>query len=801
MGRAAEVLDRILDEAQKSGRRAHMQDVYGDEPLIRTGREAFGAQTRRRNPSFPDDQVADANRCPGSRRPSQSDGCSSESSNHARRSGHGVGSWRYDEDGYIPKARRSHQPFQQTLYDDELIPSRSCPALSRHSEGGAYDGATCHSARHDADHIGQYDHLYANRYASGTADMYQYRHAGGAAGSPAGGGVGGHDGAGAGHFSDRQGRSRSDSDDGRQSSAPAADPLPEKIVKMRALQTAGWPSAYAGKLKTFYDQARFMVDYTDDQVYDGPFVSYYPTYEDLPDRVLRGYFTWRTRWRAGERLEAPLSFLFLYVYEILCGVGIEPSERGFRELARIKEVYGGQPGNRALSGYLSTWMRDYVVYYGLGVGLLEGAQGSSNLAHAVDLMRKVQDVLAVKPAAEQQIMALFVKGCHVRGGAMPGATVRSFSRGGVSLDGSDVNLAWRLFDAMADGSSYNVRHSKAYAVRPEVFAEVACGVFCELATYCRKHRKTTFVDGLFGAPMQRWYYMFNSAVFYTEHAHPDTRVELPSGETFVCRDGRWTRESPMGKIAPSKDLGSIMHAIDAAMRDQLDIQPLLKPRFIPKYTQAIVDEQVQRAVNRMKAEQAARVTIDRTKLSDIRYAATRTEEALLVDEERDFEEDACNQVDVPTSGQMSGQPDSQTHGQPSGQTYGQACSHASGKVNGKACDQVCDKAEAPQGTVTSVASSAPALFVAKPTTIATKTELDEASSVGLNEQQQQLVRGLLDGTFDRGAFEKTGAMTALVADQINEKLFDLIGDAVIAFDGDEPYLIEDYEPDVRELLA
>ncbi|MFC2706012.1 MAG: tellurite resistance TerB C-terminal domain-containing protein [Olsenella profusa] len=42
---------------------------------------------------------------------------------------------------------------------------------------------------------------------------------------------------------------------------------------------------------------------------------------------------------------------------------------------------------------------------------------------------------------------------------------------------------------------------------------------------------------------------------------------------------------------------------------------------------------------------------------------------------------------------------------------------------------------------------------------------------------------------------------SLAVDTINELLFDLVGDTVIAFDGDEPYLVEDYAEDVREALS
>ena len=45
----------------------------------------------------------------------------------------------------------------------------------------------------------------------------------------------------------------------------------------------------------------------------------------------------------------------------------------------------------------------------------------------------------------------------------------------------------------------------------------------------------------------------------------------------------------------------------------------------------------------------------------------------------------------------------------------------------------------------------------------------------------------------------TGAMDAV--DAVNEKLYDEIGDAAIEFDGDTPQLVEDYRPDVEELLS
>jgi hypothetical protein len=814
MGRADEVLNLILEEARKSGHRTLMQDVYGDEPLIRTGREAFGPQEsqRRSGPqcgSFPSDSRRDeSGRGPRGRvgydfcdetvhsrrsEPGRNDG--GEAGRRTEKDQHNEAGRRADASQRSEASRRAevgqrnetarHVDAQRVLrptYDDEPIPHRPDRTPSRQAAGEGRPGAPRQGAGRSAGYAGRYDRFSTIPHTDVYADLYpeartHVRRCDDAAGPSNG-------------SSSLAGSGPADGN--------AGEPLPDRIAKMRELQGAGWPSPYAGKLKTFYDQARLMADYTDEQAFDGAFVAYYPTYEDLPNRVLRGYFTWRTRWRRGEQPEAPLSFLFLYVYEILCGVGIEPGERGLRELARVKEVYGGKPGNRALSGYLRTWMRDYVVYYGLDAGLLEGSQEASGLAHAVDLMRKVQDALVAGSVSTEQILATFVQRPCGRRTAMS-APDRKTSK----------EPAWRLFEAMADGSSYNVRHSKAYASRPEVFAEVACGVFCELVAYCRKHRKTTFVDGLFGVPTSRWYYMFNSAVFYAEHVHPDVRVELPSGEAFVCRDGRWTRESPMGKIAPSQDLGAIMHAVDAGIRDRLGIQPPLKPRAIPKYVQAIVEGQVQRCLNRIEAEEAARVVIDRSKLSGIRHAASRTEEALLVDEERAHDGEAVCGQEEPAPAPAA---------EPSFLELAQTCGNPSAPWPTSSEDSTAaepeppltlwdvETAETPQEVLTEGAPTTSATAPkGVPTTSAAAPEIapgpDAAPVAGLEGRQLQMVRALLDGTFDRTSFEKTGAMTALVADEVNEALFDLVGDAVIAFDGDDPYLIEDYEPDVREMLA
>ena len=44
---------------------------------------------------------------------------------------------------------------------------------------------------------------------------------------------------------------------------------------------------------------------------------------------------------------------------------------------------------------------------------------------------------------------------------------------------------------------------------------------------------------------------------------------------------------------------------------------------------------------------------------------------------------------------------------------------------------------------------------------------------------------------------KAGKMVSVVAESVNEKLFDFFSDTVIDFDGEKPYIIEDYIDELK----
>ena len=91
----------------------------------------------------------------------------------------------------------------------------------------------------------------------------------------------------------------------------------------------------------FYLQATLMADFEDDCPYQGTLSKPYSAHVQRHERPagLRGYFTWRTQVRAGNVEETSLSFAFVYLYELLCGIGCADAQDGFRAIKSFWETY------------------------------------------------------------------------------------------------------------------------------------------------------------------------------------------------------------------------------------------------------------------------------------------------------------------------------------------------------------------------------------------------------------------------------------------------------------------------------
>ncbi|MHB1152479.1 MAG: TerB N-terminal domain-containing protein [Eubacteriales bacterium] len=113
--------------------------------------------------------------------------------------------------------------------------------------------------------------------------------------------------------------------------------------------------------RNFYELA---LKYTDMTVEDAPevsFMCYWPSYELMSQNQLDWYFCVRTKFRRYEYPKADLSYIFLYIYELINGIGIENAEDG---LVRMIQIWNGYKNlHKKLSSYLPEWIIDYMDVY------------------------------------------------------------------------------------------------------------------------------------------------------------------------------------------------------------------------------------------------------------------------------------------------------------------------------------------------------------------------------------------------------------------------------------------------------
>ena len=185
--------------------------------------------------------------------------------------------------------------------------------------------------------------------------------------------------------------------------------------------------------------------------------------------------------------------------------------------------------------------------------------------------------------------------------------------------------------------------------------------------------------------------------------------------------------------------------------------------------------------------------MDLSQLAGIRAAASLTQEALLVDEERE---------EGPAAGEASeGVPVSSSEDvESSGAADESEAEGASEAAAGHARAMVTEQATLDLDTLPHVTPGPPTRAsqgTLEPPTQTPQAEVGASASLGLTPDELSLLRSLLAG---KPAHAAQGTSMDMLADDINEKLFDLLGDTALEFDDAELRLVEDYVEDVRAAL-
>lgn len=495
--------------------------------------------------------------------------------------------------------------------------------------------------------------------------------------------------------------------------------VPEPIKRLREMQVTPQGRTWS-EARLFFEQAKLLEDFEDHAPFVGQFISYYPTYRSMNDRQLRGYFTWRGSVRRGQIEDVSTSFAYVYIYELLMGVGAEPGAKAFETLETFYRAYRAFD-QASMDRNVRPWLVDYVVDHGLDPKL---AGPYTDVAHdkAISLLEGIDRaaVLSAPPKGSRRAPLDF---------------------------GTLGEAAVKLADAVDTLSTYRLKDSRLYKENPDDLAVALLAVFIRLSRHYARTHNQGLVETLFGTRFPLRHLMYASAIHYEPAPHPDCVFELSATRRYICKNGSWACDGYHDGGAKSAKLGDLARAVDRQLRAAIDFPARLKDHAEPKYLVKMIDAEVADYLAYKEAHRPVVVDIDFSKLAQIRAAASVTQEALLVDEERE---------DAPQA----------------------------------------------EGLEAAVFAEPPASAKPEPATSPAPSGDDQQDArndaFGLTEDERALVEALLAGRPAPDA--KTSA--DLLVDAINEKLFDLVGDTVVEFGADgAPELIEDYADDVREALG
>ena len=536
----------------------------------------------------------------------------------------------------------------------------------------------------------------------------------------------------------------------RKTAARANDNLPQTLRELRQLETESQPDGTRlTGISLVVAQARLAAGYEDDSA-PSPFgvrYRYSVSYRDLSNDELRGYFAWRTTWRAHREDRIPYTYGHILAAELVNGVGAKPGMPCLQELIRLRDRAAELDADGMASGLAFDarhWIRDYAVLHNLPAEFATSADERA-FAQAVATLRTAERAVLCEAGARDltpQDMPAHVP--------------------------SDADV-WK---AMAALSSYNVERSPFLRNNPQSAAAVGAAVFRALARHCGKRRKTNLVDGLVGWESNVGWFPFPDLPCTLPKELPSptyridacTRVTTLAGRWFICRGYEHA-----GK---SRDLGRILRAMDRQMREDWDDPRALKPRPLAKYLEKIIVQASAEQRQRELDAESRKIVIDLSKLGGIRAAAATTREALLVDEEIEDEPNApAPAAPVPAAPAPTAQP-----------------SHAGEK-----------------GIAPSAATSPLAGGTISADAPAAQGGPDDAAGgdmpCGLDGLELEVIARVSEG---RGFSDLLGPgrpMASVLVDSINEKLFDELGDTAIEYVDGEPRLVPDYVEDVRDICG
>ena len=377
--------------------------------------------------------------------------------------------------------------------------------------------------------------------------------------------------------------------DAADSGKMTARDIPKKIREMRKLYEYG-DSSLSHKAKNFYHQGKLMQDYEDNLPWEGEYRRYFTTYHDLNLRQLRGYFTWRTHIRKGDFRPIATSLAYIYIYELLNGIGTDSPEDALSKMREFDHGYiGSGVGDPGMLKNLYKWMFEYAIL---------------NALPAETVMRYADPEILKKDAA---LAVLKTPRQHTE---------------------EEIFTALCTFAEKTPAQSPVVMKDKIKA------RHLFSGIWKHLSGHYHENGKNIFT-ACFGERKAYGWHPLSNAVYYENQAIPDTDFILNECRSYHCRGGIWQEKRYDNLYFDKALFQSIIHAADRILRRHCKTGHYLREKpgeaWLTPYIMAVL-----KAEQDAEAEaQRPRITIDFSSLTQIRQEALITRDSLLTEEETD----------------------------------------------------------------------------------------------------------------------------------------------------------------------
>ena len=375
--------------------------------------------------------------------------------------------------------------------------------------------------------------------------------------------------------------------------------IPNKIKQMMKLYRYG-DHSFNQKVKNFYKQGKFMEDYEDDFSWNGEFHQYFPTYNDMNIRQLRGYFSWRSQVRKGNYEKIPTSFAYLYLYELINRIGVSSYEESLSKMREfeIKFIESGI-GDKRIQRDLRQWMLGIIVLQGIEPKIAKKYLSS-------EIIEKDESTLALlspQNHSDEEIFNALL--AHYGNRLSTSAVIKKHGNYGIHL----FAQVWRLTF--------------------EVYSEIGENLFEK----CFGHRST-----------YRWY-PFSNAI-YMEYINPRwTSYELNECRKYIFKHASWHENSYHKMNFNRAIFCGLIHEADRKLRLYLKTGHPLTAKSDERWASAHVDKVIEIDRKEKLEKSKPKITISFDSLDQIRQDALTTMDSLLSDEERDIIEEV-NEVDI-----------------------------------------------------------------------------------------------------------------------------------------------------------